>query len=201
MARAGSTMKQRQREAVLAALAEELREHDSWCGETHLQKATYLLQELLEVPLGFEHILYKYGPFDYGLRDELALMRADDLIETEQVRGYGPRLRVTEGGERQLLKRWPKTVRRYRTRLKFVAERFGGKGVGELERLATALWVRRELPDAAVEEQARRLHAIKPHVDIEQAQEALGQVEQWERDAKKLLAVRAARQRRQAATG
>ena len=196
MARAGTKMKQRQREAVLAALASELRQHDSWCGETHMQKATYVLQELLDVPLGFDHILYKYGPFDYGLRDELALMRADGLVETEQVRGYGPRLRVTEGGERQLLKRWPKTVSSYRRRLSFVAKRFGDKGVGELERLATALWVRREHPDATVEEQARRLHEIKPHVGVDRAQEALDQVAEWEREARALLARSAPRRRR-----
>jgi hypothetical protein len=196
MAKAKTKMKERQREAVIAALANELRECGSWCGETHMQKAIYVLQELLEVPLGFRSVLYKYGPFGFELRDEMAIMRADGFFESEQVLGYGPRIKVTDAGARQLLKRWPKTVRRYQPRLHFVAERFGNKGVGELERLATALWVSRDRPEATLEEKARRLHEIKPHVDLELAQEALEDVAEWESDASLLLTPAPKRSRR-----
>lgn len=189
-------MKQRQREALIAALANELRAEGSWCGETHLQKATYVLQEMLDVPLGFQHILYKYGPFDYELRDELAIMRADGFIEMQQVQGYGPRLGVTNGANRQLLDRWPKTIKRYRARMQFVAKRFRNRGVGELERLATALWVRRERPTATLEEQARRLNSIKPHVGIDLALEALTEVADWETGARALVSRSSRRRRR-----
>ena len=47
-------MKRLQRAAIVTELAEQLTAQGSWCGETHLQKATYFLQELLEVPTGFE---------------------------------------------------------------------------------------------------------------------------------------------------
>lgn len=50
-------------EAVLIGLARRLDEHGSWSGETHLQKAAYLLHELLDVQFGFDFILYKHGPF------------------------------------------------------------------------------------------------------------------------------------------
>lgn len=183
MPKQDQTMKRRQREAVLAELALRMRAHDSWCGETHLQKAAYVLEELGGVPLGFGHVLYKYGPFAYDLRDELGVMRADGLVESEQVAGYGPRLRPTAAAERQLLARWPKTLKRYRPQIDFVAERFGSKGVGELERLATALWVQAHHADEGDEQQAVRLHEIKPHVSLEQAREALTTVGQWRRQA------------------
>jgi hypothetical protein len=70
-------------EAVLAGLARRLDERGSWSGETHLQKAAYLLHELTDVPFEFEFILYKHGPFSFELRDELSAMRADRLLERQ----------------------------------------------------------------------------------------------------------------------
>jgi hypothetical protein len=176
-------MKQRQREAILAQLATRLRQHHSWCGETHLQKAAFVLEGLLDVPLGFGHILYKYGPFAYDLRDELSTMQADGFLEREQISGYGPRLKPTAAAKRQLLEKWPKTLRRYEPSIEFVAEHFAARGVGELERLATALWVQNEHPDADRQQQARRLHELKPHVSLEQAREALATIDEWRTQA------------------
>src|ERR1044072_9312259 len=76
-------MRRREREAVVAALDDKLFECGSWCGETHLQKSLYFLQELLDVPTGFEYTLYKYGPFSSPLRGELGAMRSDGLLVLE----------------------------------------------------------------------------------------------------------------------
>ena len=56
-------MERLQRASILLRLNEELRKSGSWAGETHMQKATFFLQELLAVPLGFDFVLYKHGPF------------------------------------------------------------------------------------------------------------------------------------------
>jgi hypothetical protein len=181
-------MKKRQREAVLVELAQAMRDEGSWCGETHIQKATYVLEELLEVPLGFDHVLYKYGPFGSDVRDELATMRADGFLESQSAYPYGPRLASTEAASDQLLKKWPKTVKRYEPHVRFVAQRFNSKGVGELERLATALWVRREMPSATRQAQAFRLREIKPHVSLEAGEKTLEEVASWEQQAARLLA-------------
>jgi hypothetical protein len=173
----------RRREALVASLAERLREQGSWCGETHVQKATYALQELAGVPLDFDFTLYKYGPFSFDLRDKLMRMRADGFLEVEPFVGYGPRLSVTGQASDQLLRRWPKTVARYLPAIEFVVKRMGSRGVGALERLATAIWVRRELPNASELEQAARLNEIKPHVSIESARAAIADVTEWEREA------------------
>jgi hypothetical protein len=55
-------------DAVLVGLARRLYEQGSWTGETHIQKAAYLLHELLAVPFDFAFILYKHGPFSFDLR-------------------------------------------------------------------------------------------------------------------------------------
>ena len=49
--------------------------------ETHVQKAMYLMQELLEVPTEYSFILYKHGPFSFDLSDELTSFRGDYLLE------------------------------------------------------------------------------------------------------------------------
>jgi hypothetical protein len=183
-------MKRRQREAVIAALDDKLADHGSWCGETHLQKGVYALQDLLNVPTGFPFILYKYGPFPRELRAELGSMHVDGFLTlVAQPQPYGPTLQTTDTAREQLQARCPKTLRRYDRHLEFVAENFGGLGVGELERLATALWVRkRELPDVDIASQAARISQHKPHVPEEQAREALERVIEMEHAATLLTA-------------
>lgn len=182
-------MKRRQRQAVLAAVDQRLAAEGSWCGETHLQKAVYFLQTLLDVPTDFHYILYKFGPFSRELRAELATMRADGFLElVPRPQPYGPTLDVTPSAEHQLVARWPKTLKRHAPGLDFVAKQLGHLGVSDLERLATALWVLRELPDAKRDEQAARLHEIKPHVSLTDAADALARVEKMETKAAVLIA-------------
>ncbi|HWF24756.1 MAG TPA: hypothetical protein VG275_04885 [Solirubrobacteraceae bacterium] len=166
-------------EAVLVGLARRLHDRGSWGGETHLQKATYLLHELGGVPFDFNFILYKHGPFSFELRDELGTMRADRLVEREvQVPPYGPRFVVTDRG-RELEARFGRTMDRYSDVLDWVAERVGERGVTELERLATALWVTRELGErASVEERTGRLHQVKPHVSLADASDAVREIDE-----------------------
>lgn len=45
-----------QRAAVVFSLIDALSAAGSWCGETHIQKATYFLQEMLDVQLGYDFI-------------------------------------------------------------------------------------------------------------------------------------------------
>lgn len=165
-------------EAVLAGLARRLHDRGSWSGETHLQKATYLLHELLGVPFDFDFILYKHGPFSFELRDELGSMRADRLLEREvQAPPYGPRFIVTDRG-RELEGRFGRTMERYGPALDWVAAQLGDRGVMELERLATALWVTREIGEnAPVAERAARLHAVKSHVAMADAVDAVREVD------------------------
>jgi hypothetical protein len=165
-------------EALIARLARTLREQDSWTGETHLQKATYLLRELAGVPFDFDFILYKHGPFSFELRDELGDMQADRyLLREPQVPPYGPRFGVTERGQR-LESRFRRTMERYGPRVDWIAKRLQGRDVAALERLATALWVTNHLPEAsAVEDRAAKLQEIKRHVAGDDAIAAVKEID------------------------
>ena len=61
--------------ALLAELIEKLQENGSWCGETHVQKCAYFLEDLLGVPVGCEFVLYKHGPYSFDLHDALIEMK------------------------------------------------------------------------------------------------------------------------------
>lgn len=166
-------------EAVIAGLARRMRDRGSWSGETHLQKATYLLHELWDVPFDFDFILYKHGPFSFEFRDELGSMRADRLLEREvQPPPYGPRIVVTDRG-RELEERFGRTIERHGPALDWVADRLGDRGVMELEQLATALWVTKDMPDGTpVADRAAALTRVKPHVSREDASAAVREIDE-----------------------
>jgi len=44
------------RTAIILELIERMKEQGSWCGETHIQKCSYFLQEMMAVPMGFDFI-------------------------------------------------------------------------------------------------------------------------------------------------
>src|SRR5260370_41172711 len=109
------SMERLRRAAIVTQLVTKLRAAGSWCGETHIQKAVYLMQDLLDVPMEYQFILYKHGPFSFDLSDELTSFRGDELLELKpQAPPYGPRFEVTDLGQ-QLREKWPKTLAKYKT--------------------------------------------------------------------------------------
>jgi uncharacterized protein YwgA len=169
-------MSRTQRQAVLLALIQRLRENGSWCGETHIQKSVYFLQELLAAPLDLNFVFYKHGPFSFDLSDEVTALRGDLLLSVLSREPYGPSLWPTEQGEK-VLGRFPNTLKTHDRAIRFVAEHLGSKNVAELERLATALYVLLDMPNTTKEKQARVVHQLKPHVAYEEAIAALEAVE------------------------
>jgi uncharacterized protein YwgA len=177
-------MNRMQRYSVLLSLMGHLRANGSWCGETHVQKTTYFVQELLGVPLGFEFIFYKHGPYSFDLTDELTAMTADQVVGVKAREPYGPTLVATEGGQR-LLDRHPVTLGSYDPPLRFIAEKLARKNVNKLEQVATALYVTKErTAQYSVEERAARIHALKPHIALEEAREAVNVVDRIIAEAK-----------------
>jgi uncharacterized protein YwgA len=164
-------------QAVLAGLAERLTSHGSWTGETHIQKAAYLASTLADIDFDFDFILYKHGPFSFELRDELNGMRAEGLMEEVFISpSYGPRLMVTDSG-RELEAEFAKTMGRYGDALDWVADALGNRGVMDLERLATAMWVTQEDATASTQSRAEALCHVKPHITREAAVDAVEEVD------------------------
>ena len=159
--------------AILTKLIQRLRHYGSWCGETHIQKAVFFLQEITDVPLEFKFVLYWHGPFSFDLRDELTGLRADGLLRLKPVQGYGPKITPTDRCE--YIQEWfPEVLELYDKHLEFIAVRIGNAGAVELERLATACFVTRfKLRSGSVSKRSRKLHQLKPHIPLESAREAV----------------------------
>ncbi len=167
-------MQKVERAAVILELADQLSRRGSWCGETHLQKTAYFLQALLGVPMGFDFILYKHGPFSFELRDDVGTMVAHTLLDVRlHPAPYGPSLAPSPLGEgiKEGLSQ------QYQKKVTFVAEHLADKGVVDLERLGTALFVTLENESASPNQRARRMTDLKPHIAIEDALEALEEVD------------------------
>ena len=172
-------MERLNRAAIVISLADKLRAAGSWCGETHIQKAFYILQDLLDVPTNFEFILYKHGPFSFELSNELTSLRGEEHLKLEpQAPPYGPRYAPTQLSER-LVKACSDTVADFNRQMKFVADVIDGRTVADLERLATALYVTkcRKEHNGSVKERAECLNCLKPHISVQVAVKAVEEVD------------------------
>jgi len=173
------------RDAILTLLIEKLGECGSWCGETHIQKAVYFFEAMLKLNLGFDFIFYKRGPFSFDLQDELTAMRADEFVSLEiKGSGYGPSL--VPGRNAGLLKQlFPKTLKRQKHKIGFLAHIFTNKSVIDLEHLAAALYVTHTGDKArSVQERACELTKLKPYVSAEAATCAVKAIDKWYEKAK-----------------
>lgn len=181
-------MNQSQKWAVVTKLVRSLRDVQSWCGETHLQKAMFFLQTLLNVPTDYDFILYKHGPFSFDFRDELAELLSSKLLQLDPQTPYGPKWGCSDSCNR-LWERCPKTLEKYSASIQFVSEKLGVLGVVELERLGTALYVylraNKGASDADLTQEIRRL---KPHIKLSEARFAVRELRGIARDATPLVA-------------
>jgi hypothetical protein len=138
-----------------------------------MQKSTYVLQEALGVPLGFEFTLYKHGPFSFDLSDEITALRGDLLLKVQSRPPYGASLLPSENAD-ALMERFPVTRARYEKQIRFTAEKLADMGVAELERCATAIFVTLENEtDGSLNARASLIHELKPHITIPEARSAL----------------------------
>ena len=182
-------MNGRNREAVILSLIKALKEKGSWCGETHIQKATYFLQELMNVPLELNFILYKHGPYSFDLSDELSSMRSDMILKSISKEPYGSSLDLGITSS-QILENYPNTIKQYEKEVQYIAEKLGECNVSELERLATTLYVKKNKvhDNSTVENRVEILTKLKTHVSEEQAKQAIETVDNYITEIETVLA-------------
>lgn len=175
------------RAALLTRLMERLRQRESWCGETHVQKAAFLAQELMVVPLDREFVLYRHGPYSFDLRDDLTGLRADGLVRLQPQGPWGPRFVLTEQST-YIQGLYPRTLERYENSLTFVATALGNRGVAALERLGTAFYAhQRQETGETLEEKVAWIRRRKQHISVDLAVTAFEELERIVREAGQYL--------------
>ncbi len=168
--------------ALIGSLIISLEARGCWCGETHIQKTGYFLQEMGGVAMQYDYILYKHGPFSFELRDDLTAMRAYGLLQLKiQQYPYGPSFYITEQGKR-LIKRFSSIEEKHQGAIDFISSHLADKGVAVLERLGTALYVTRETEARTPEERVKKMVELKPHIKQEKAWDAVSELDRMIRE-------------------
>lgn len=175
-------MDQNDNRAVLCELVSKLRENGSWTGQTHIQKAAYLLKHLARVPLNYEFQLYQHGPYSFNLRDEVGLLRGGRVLAASPQEPYGLKFEVCDPIRTGAEKKFEREV-------DFVARALGKKKVVELEALSTALMVTLENASSDTQARMKRLLELKPHLKETLASEAIQELDALRHEASELIGV------------
>ena len=163
--------------ALLGVLVLQLREAENWCGETHIQKAVYFLQTACHVSMGYSFVLYKHGLYSFDLKLDASRLLGRRMLKQEpSAPPYGPRLRSTTIMSNHVA-RHHESIGRHSKDVTRVVQFVGSRGVAELERLSTALYVTVRNEEESIECRAKRIHELKPHVSVELATEAVKELD------------------------
>ena len=164
-------MDRQAQEAFVVALVDALTRR-GWAGRTHVHKTVFRLQRAEALDLGFEFVIYHYGPYSFELDEMLRDLRSAAALEVvPDTTGYGahyahgPRAAAYLSG-------YESEVGKARTAIDRVASEWGPRNVRDLERVATALYVvsHGEMDDATAVGELRR---VKPHFSEAELREAV----------------------------
>ena len=168
-----------EKQTVIFELIGSLRANDNWCGETHIQKTSFFVEELSGHNLGYDFILYKHGPYSFELSEDLAGMGALHFVDQEIVNpNYGPRLKRNPEVEQMLKEQFGQKIQNLKPAVDFVVLKLSEYGVATLERLATALYFTKKEPIEGVDARARKINEVKPHIPMTLALDAVKNVDQ-----------------------
>lgn len=160
-----------EKHALILAVIEKLRQHGSSTGKTHVQKALALLADTSSIDVPFTFVLYKHGPYSFDVESDLEQMRSYSAIDVfPNPGGYGVTIRP--GKMAPFVKNEASLANEDETAIDRVCAFVDSKTVTELERVATAAWIRRREKVADPRKVAQRLHELKPHVSVAEASAA-----------------------------
>jgi len=164
--------------AFILTVIESLLKHGSVAGKTHIQKALSLLSDSKCVQVPFSFVLYKHGPYSFDVEEALEQMQSYGAISVEpSMSGYGVALRPSNMAS--FVRTTAPLSEQQRNAIEKVCVFVGPRNVKDLERLATALWIRSHLGIQDRERVAKQLHSLKPHIPISTAEQADEEVTGW----------------------
>ncbi len=164
--------------AIILSVIEFLHRHGSWTGKIQIQKALSLLHDKDSAKVPFQFVIYRHGPYSFEVEEELEQMRSYGAIEIEpNAQGYGVVLRPGPMADIAELK--GKIAEETKQAISAVCRFVGNRDASDLERLATASWIRKQEKKDNNQAVALRLHQLKPHISIMVAEEADRAVGEW----------------------
>lgn len=159
------------RTSLIVKLVKAMRHNGGWAGETHIQKCVFFIQEMLEVPMGYEFVLYKHGAYSFELRADLTSMRVDLQLDVEPRDPYGPSFTLGQRGDQ-----YSDQTSEYDYAVQFVCQELGTMEARELERLSTAFFVHNRELGLDNNQVASRVTELKPHIPTGAARDAVEKI-------------------------
>lgn len=174
--------------AVVCLLVKDMRDKGSWAGETHVQKCSLFLQQMLEVPMGYQFVLHLHGPYSFDLSEELAQMQAMRILKTEPRWEYGPSFSLGNWGENAIAAvRDGEQEERVVKAIAFVAKNISRRNTRALERISTAFFLKKKYPKKSASEISELINRLKPHISVKAALDAIDEVERLKAAAAELI--------------
>ncbi len=132
-----------------------------WLGRTHIQKGAFFLQEFSNLDLGYDFVIYQYGPYSFELDADVADLVQIGALQVDLVGGY-PDYTV---GANSLPELQDKRIQRA---VEVVADQIANRQAKDLELLSTIAFVRHNYGIAAEDALARQVHQLKPHFSVDE---------------------------------
>jgi uncharacterized protein YwgA len=166
------------KQAIILEMIHCLCAQGSRTGKTHIIKGLFLAHaaRLCKVPFSF--FLYKHGPYSTDIEANLEEMQAYGAIKMEPAHdGYGVLFIPDEMAD--YLKKKVPISQATRKGLEKVSSFMKSKNVADLERVATAAWIRTCEGEKDNDAVSARLHELKPHISLNDAYKADEEVRQF----------------------
>ena len=164
----------------MCLLVKDMRDKGSWAGETHVQKCSLFLQQMLGVQMGYSFVLHLHGPYSFQLSEELAQMQAIRVLRTEPRPGYGASFNLGKWGKNAIAAFRDGEQEREQERLDaaiaFVAENVSRRNTRALERISTAFFLTGKYPKKSASEIAELINRLKPHISVKASLDAIDEV-------------------------
>ena len=140
-------------------------------GTTSLVKSIFVLQEVFNVPLGYNFRIYTYGPYSAAIVTDADFACFNKQLVCEET-DCGHFVRRVYSVPKDEQPQETGFTKKYKTEIDFVVTSFSNRNVSELELAATIIYVhnyykREEEKVLTVNEVAKIVHDIKPHFTVE----------------------------------
>lgn len=147
-------------------ILELLRLAKTTVGKTFLQKAIYILQEWLNLDLGYHYRLYLYGPYSEDLSEDIDILSDQGLIDIDHnATGYGFNIAVSKKGVDFLSKNLG-IYMKDAGKLNRVISSLGTSDVKNMELLSTILYLAKQTKDKG--KTLNLMQEVKPQFSSEE---------------------------------
>jgi uncharacterized protein YwgA len=145
-------------------------------GKTALQKIIYILEEVFNVPCGYNFSLYTYGPFSSELAGDLDYLASLKGVSVSWANSGG--YHIAPGAEADyFIKKAEKFLEKNMNEIDRVLNYFGEMNAKDLELRATIIFVFKN-GKKKDEELVKEVSQIKPYFSIDQIRNAVDELKE-----------------------